>query len=121
MKKGEPGKALADFNEAIRLDPNATMPYRGRALIYATCPDARLRDGKKAVEDATKACEITHWKEGNNLGSLAAAYAESGDFDSAVEWQTKARDLAPEKEKADFESRLDLFKAHKPYREEVKK
>ncbi len=113
--------AISDYDEAIRLDPKYVNPWNGRAWLEATCPDAKYRDGKKAVDDATKACELTGWKHANHLDTLAAAYAESGDFDAAVKWQTKARDMASEKQKADFQSRLDLYKAHKPCREEPKK
>ena len=68
------------------------------------------------MESATKACELTKWKQVGHLDTLAAAYAESGDFDKAVEWETMARDLAMEKNKADYQSRLELYQAHKPYR-----
>ena len=56
----------------------------------ATCPEAKYRDGGKAVESATRACELTKWKSSEFLNTLAAAYAESGDFDAAVTWQTRA-------------------------------
>ena len=55
-------KALADFNETIRLDPRHASAYNSRAWLWATCPDGKCRDGKKAVESATKACELTEWK-----------------------------------------------------------
>ena len=114
-------KAVADFSEAIRLDPIDVYSWNGRSWLEATCPDARYRDGKQAVEDATKACELTSWKQANNLDTLAAAYAEAGDFDAAVKWQTKAVELASERLKAELRSHVDLYKAHKPYREEPKK
>jgi tetratricopeptide (TPR) repeat protein len=120
-KKTQYDKAIADFNDAIRLDPRNAFGYNHLAMIYATCPEARFRDGEKAVENATQSCELTGWKDWHRLDTLAAAYAEAGDFASAVEWETKARDMASDKDKADFQSRLDLYKAHKPYRQEVKR
>ena len=69
---------------------------------------------------ATKACQLSEWKDIDALDTLAAAYAESGDFADAVKWQTKARDLAPANDKADLQSRLGLYQAHKPYRETEK-
>jgi Flp pilus assembly protein TadD len=119
--KKEYDKAICDYNEAIRLDPKYSDPWNNRAMIYAACTDPRFRNGRKAVDDATQACELTRWKNGGWIDTLAAAYAEAGDFDVAVKWQTKARDMVSEKEKADYQSRLDLYKAHKPYRYEVKK
>jgi hypothetical protein len=83
-------KALVDCSEAIRFDAEMASAYGSRAWIWATCPIPRLRDGKKAVESATKACELTKWNDAGSLDSLAASYAEAGDTDSAVKWQTKA-------------------------------
>jgi Flp pilus assembly protein TadD len=83
MRKNDT-KALADFDEAIRLAPNDSEAYRARAWIWATCPDANHRDGQRAVRSARTACELSGWKDARCLGTLAAAYAEPGDYDSAV-------------------------------------
>jgi hypothetical protein len=64
---------------------------------------------------------LTGWKNALSIDALAAAYAEAGDFATAVKWQTKARDMVAEKEKAAYQPRLDLYKARKPYRDEVKR
>jgi Flp pilus assembly protein TadD len=119
--KGRPDKAVCDFNEAIRLDPKNAMPWNNRAWLAATCPDAKYRDGKKAVADATKACELTAWRNARTLDALAAANAEAGDLPKAIRWEKKAIGLVSEKSTGDLRSRLELYKAHKPYREDVKK
>ncbi len=111
--------ALADFNEAIRIAPEDPYPYGARAWIWATCPDEKHRDGQKAVASATKACELTKWNDPKYLETLAAAYAETGDFESAVKWQTKANDLRDnDEDKTDGESRLKLYQEKKPYRDD---
>jgi tetratricopeptide (TPR) repeat protein len=51
------------------------------------------------------------------LDTLAAAYAEEGQFEKALEWQKKALELAPENFKADLNTRLKLYEAGKPYRD----
>jgi tetratricopeptide (TPR) repeat protein len=61
-----------------------------RAWLRATCPDASIRNGQLAIADAKKACELDKWKYAAEIDSLAAAYAEAGDFDSAVRYQEQA-------------------------------
>ena len=119
--KGAYSKAIADYNEAIRLRPKFSYPYEVRGWLYATCPDAIYRNGKQAVKDATKACELTDWKDADNIDTLAAAYAENGDFTDAVKWQQKAIEMSSAEDKADMQERLALYKSGKPYRTEPKK
>jgi hypothetical protein len=49
-------KAIADYSEAIRIDTKDADTYDGPVWLRATCPDAKSRDGKKALESATQAC-----------------------------------------------------------------
>jgi tetratricopeptide (TPR) repeat protein len=117
METDEFQKAREDFEEALKIDEKDSLSYNNLAWIWATCPDAKFRDGKKAVEYATKACELTQYKAFGVIDTLAAAYAEDGKFDEAVKWQKKAVELAPENEKKKLRERLELFEAKKPYRE----
>ena len=123
--KGEYGKAVADYTETIRRDPTMVLAYNAVAWLYATCPDEKLRDGKKAVENATRAHQLSGGRSWIYIATFAAAYAESGDFEKAKEWQAKAIELAATdksvgaKEKADAASRLELYKQRKPYRDEL--
>jgi tetratricopeptide (TPR) repeat protein len=66
------------------------MALNNRAWIRAVSPDASVRNGQLAVADAKKACELTKWKVANCVGTLAAAHAEIGDFDSAIRYQEQA-------------------------------
>ncbi len=111
-------RALADFAEAIRLDPTDPVAFNSRAVLRATCPDENYRDGKQAIEDATKACELTEWKDSEALETLAAAHAEAGDFSKAVELQKKAIALTSNDDKTELQTRLELYQSGKPYRQE---
>jgi tetratricopeptide (TPR) repeat protein len=122
MKK-EYAKGVTDFDEAIRLNPKEYDALNGRAWAAATCPEAKYRDAKKAVEYAKQACDIKKWQDPFSLGTLAAAYAEAGDFAAAVEWLEKAmKDKVYLKEYGEeAEKMLKLYQAKKPYREEPSK
>lgn len=95
-------------------------PLNDLAWIKATCPDDRIRDGKEAVTAATQACELSHWKNGAVIDTLAASFAEVGDFDSAVKYENEAIELAaPEMQDRipAMNDRLALYRRHERYRE----
>ena len=86
------------------------------AWLLATCGDGRIRDGAVAVNFAVRACELMQWASYPYFDTLAAAYAEVGDFDRACEWQVKALDAAADDEKPDFQRRLAMYEQHQPFR-----
>lgn len=88
------------------------------AWIFATSPNGTVRDGKRAVELATKACELTEHKDPNLIDTLAAACAETGDFESAVKWAEKALELATNAPlRAEITQHLENFRSGKPWRD----
>jgi serine/threonine-protein kinase len=112
-------QAIDDYTEAIKLDPNDARPHERLAWVLATATKDELRNGKKAVDYAKKACELTDWKKPDYLATLSAAFAESGDFKEAIKWQTKALE-APELEQdkdTEYRQRLKMFQEGKPYRQ----
>ena len=107
---------LADYDRAIQLSPQYARAYNSRAWLLATCPEAKHRDGKEAVASATRGCELTSWKDPLIIDTLAAAYAEAGDFDSAARWQSRAIEfLSDASQKAEYRTRLKLYQEKKPY------
>jgi uncharacterized protein (TIGR03067 family) len=125
--KGQYEKAIADYNQALRLDPNAFDIYGAVAWLQATCPDAKYRDGRKAVDNASKACELTCGKSCWYIEALAAAYAESGEFEKARQWEEKAIGSpmpigsVSDDDKQAMRSRLELYRQGKPYHRKAQK
>jgi tetratricopeptide (TPR) repeat protein len=115
VQKKQYDKALADFTEVVRLDPKQAYGHTALGWFLATCPDAKYRDGRKAVEVAQRACALGKGPE--EFATLAAAHAEAGEFGRAVEAQTRALELAPVELRVEYNRRLDLYKNKRPYRQ----
>ncbi|HET6573566.1 MAG TPA: tetratricopeptide repeat protein [Fimbriiglobus sp.] len=118
LAKGDFDGAIASYREAVRLDPMNANTHNALAWLLATGPDG-VRDGRRAVEYAIQACELSKWKKPYFLDTLAAAYAEAGDFDKAMEYQKKALSFPDFEKKYEAEARrrLDLYAKKTPYRD----
>lgn len=109
--------AIADLRKCFELDDlGAYMPRLYLAEILAVCPEDGRRDGKEAIEIATQGCEMTQWEHGPMLAVLAAAYAEDGNFDEAVHWQTEAAEHVKEELAQEMADRLELYRSGQPCR-----
>jgi tetratricopeptide (TPR) repeat protein len=115
---GDEEEALADFEQAISLAANYGLAYQNKAWLLATSNNAAIRDGKKAVEAATKACELADFKDVADVKALAAAFAEAGDFSRAIGWQEKVIGMVPEDERETERLTLEKLKTKQPLRSE---
>jgi tetratricopeptide (TPR) repeat protein len=110
-------EAARDFNQAIALDGGHTRAYERAAWLMATCPDARFRQTKLAIEVARKAIDLAGETNHRNLNILAAAHANSGEFEKARLIQAKAIDTAPRAMTADYRQSLRSFEQERPIRQ----
>jgi tetratricopeptide (TPR) repeat protein len=116
MGEGDYATARRHLESALKIAPHNPQYLNDVAWLEAACPEAGLRDGRRAVALATEACQLTQWRSPALIDTLAAAYAESGQFDKAVRMQQKATDLAPPREREDYRGRLKVYQESKPYR-----
>jgi Tol biopolymer transport system component/Flp pilus assembly protein TadD len=117
---GRHGEALAHLEAAYAANAGDVTVVNNLAWLLATSPEATLRDGRRAVRLAEWACQSTSHKSPPLLDSLAAAYAETGQFDLAIRTTLQAIEIVRGNPKAStntLESRLTLYKAGKPYHE----
>ena len=118
---GENREAVAHWRRARAIDPSRTSATLGIAWLLATAPDASLRNGTEAVQLAESAPESTA-DDAIVLDTLAAAYAEEGQFTRA--WAAAARALARAEAghsqtlAMDIRARQKLYAEKKHYREE---
>jgi tetratricopeptide (TPR) repeat protein len=116
---GQYDRALEDYAQALRLDPAYATALNNQAWVFATARDARHRDGRRAVEVALKACELSKWARASHIDTLAAAQAAVGNFAEAVFYQEKALAIGgltdAQREKA--RARLELYRQGVAYRE----
>ncbi len=124
------GEAAADLRralstyEALAAGTHESSPsedfastLNSLAWLMATCCDEEIRDGATSVTLAERACELTLCASYPYFDTLAAAYAEAGDFESARHWQTRALDAANDVEKPEYRRRLALYEQGKPFRD----
>lgn len=121
MAQGKTNECLTELQRSLTLEPNQIDVLNDLAWILATSIHPEIRNGNEAVKLASRACQLTGNKQPVLMGTLAAAYAESGRWDEAVAEAQKAHDLAAAAgEKAVAERNLQLqqlYRSHQPFRE----
>jgi tetratricopeptide (TPR) repeat protein len=114
------GDAIDDLARGGQVAPEEAEFHNLLAWTLATCPDPQSRNGTRAVEEAQRACQFDGGKVANDFDTLAAAYAEAGQFDEAIKSQKHALELAQSTEGTDlngYKQRLELYKHHQCYRQ----
>jgi tetratricopeptide (TPR) repeat protein len=113
---GKDREAIDDLVRALGFRDDVEIASL-KAFILATSDDASVRDGRRALEEAKRAVARSEGEPRMHaLMALAAAYAETGDFKRAVEWQKRIVALCAEDEKPEQEERLRGFESGKPCR-----
>jgi len=114
-------EAAHHYEAVLRLAPDHIRAMNDLAWLLATCPDAAIRNGPEAVRLADEANRRVNYTQPLLLDTLAAAYAEAGDFDRAVAAARRAVKLARAHNQSqladEYEARLRLYRARQAYRQ----
>ncbi len=114
--RGTVAEALAQWREAIRLQPGDARRLRETAWVLATSPRASNRNGSEAVSLAIRALNLLGAKDAAALDTLAAAYAEAGEFEDALAAERKALFVAAGQQTDAMNLRLRLYESRRPFR-----
>lgn len=113
----------SSFLVGFELMPVEPAANNNLAWSLATNPEAKNRDGVRAVALAEDACRQTQYKQAIMIGTLAAAYAEAGRFDEAVMAAQQACALAKMNGETNLLQRnqelMAVYQNHQPYRDEA--
>lgn len=116
-----PAQAIEQYREALKINPKEIIAANNLAWILATCRDQKLRDGQQALKLAKFACDATKNANPGFLDTLAAAYAEVGQYEEAVRTLKHANAIAEKQNQIPFvaasRGRLALYEQGRPYRE----
>ncbi len=119
LSVGKHAEAVADYDQALKLDPEDTGVLNNFAWVLATSTDDKVRNADRSIELGTKGCELTKYERPHILSTLAAGYAEKGDWENAVKWSTKAVEVGSKDPEVgeQLKKELDSYKEKKPWRE----
>jgi tetratricopeptide (TPR) repeat protein len=122
MLQGKVEPAIAHCETALRLQPDLADALNNLAWLRATQADPKYRDGKAGVRLAERAAELTGRKNPSMLDTLAAALAEAGEFEEALQTAEEGRKLALSLNETQvagtIAGHIELFRQHRPCRTE---
>jgi len=121
---GKTDEAIRHFNQMVQLMPDSLLALNSLAWLLATRDPAEGGDPGRAVQLAQRARELAGRENAQCLDTLAAAYAAAGRFDDAIPTAQQAVQLAESTGQTalakNIQSRLDLYRAGRAYREALR-
>jgi tetratricopeptide (TPR) repeat protein len=121
VQKGLFRDAVAHYQAALKLDPDSVLALNNLAWLLSAGPDDSVRNGATAVEVALRLNRVSNYAKATFVRTLAAAYAEAGEFDKAIEAAQTAAGLAHAQGEhglaRNIEREIGLYQRHEPFRD----
>jgi tetratricopeptide (TPR) repeat protein len=121
LQMGRVDEAISHLQKVLTTDPDDPEAQKNMAWVLATWPEARIRDGVKAVELAERANQLTKNQDPFIGATLAAAYAETGRFPDAIRTAEAALQLATDSGNValaeGIRAHLVLYRSGHPFRD----
>jgi tetratricopeptide (TPR) repeat protein len=121
IRSGDAAGAIQQWDVNLQIDPNDGNALNNLAWVLATYPANNVRNGKRAVELAEKAVALPGGETAIVSRTLAAAYAEVGDFSKAITTAQRAAERAAAAQNTSLvetlRHELSLYETGKPNRE----
>jgi len=115
-------EGVEQYRTALSVNPDALDALNNLSWLFSTHYDPEMRNASESIKLARRVCELTNYQNPFYLDTLAAAYAEAGRFDAAVETARKAAVLARSSRDDgiydEILNRLESYESGKPFRDE---
>ena len=122
VQKGLLREAVDHYRKTLESEPESQIALNNLAWLLAAGPDDSLRDGTRAVELALKLNRVTQQNNPFYIRTLAAAYAEAGQFEKAIETAQRASETANGQGQhglaLQIQEETDLYRRHAPLRDQ---
>jgi tetratricopeptide (TPR) repeat protein len=119
-QKGQPEQAIAQFDRVLEINPDSVEACDNLAWLLATASDSSLRDGAKAIALAQHAGKLADHDNPFILRTLAAAYAETGNYREAITTARRALEFAARRKNdllaGKLQQEIKLYEAASPVR-----
>jgi Flp pilus assembly protein TadD len=120
-QQGRLAEAVAQWQQSLQYDSDDGNALSNLGWVLSTAPEDSMRNGPQALEFARRASQMAQDNNPMILRTLAAAYAENGQFPEAIDVASRGVQIALDQENPavaeELRRNLTLYRAKTPLRD----